>query len=108
RVVATFVAAARAAGLPTRELRARSYDGRSTYRTGIEGWYVRRDRSLGVGTDGRFYVLSAPGSLRALVRGVRLEPAAPPLVVGRGARDGESMPLAEQLRLRLEAGDDWP
>ena len=33
-------------------------------------------------------------------------PPAPPLRVGVGARDGESIPLARLLRQRLDAGDD--
>ena len=36
-----------------------------------------------------------------------MTPSDPPLAVGVGARDGESMPLKELLRLRLEAGDEW-
>jgi hypothetical protein len=28
-------------------------------------------------------------------------------VAGVGGRDGESMPLRDLLRLRLEAGSDW-
>jgi hypothetical protein len=103
-----FVRAALDRGLRTSTLRARAYNGRATYRTGLTGWYLKRNGSLGVGTDGRFYVLSAPTSLRARLSGTTLAPSDPPLVVGVGGRDGESMPLAELLQLRLDAGDDWP
>lgn len=106
-LIERFVAEARARGLRTTELRARSYSGRTTYRTGVTGWYLRRDRSLGVGEDGSFYVLSVPGSLADRFRGARLTPEDPPLAVGAGARDGESMALDALLRLRLESGDDW-
>jgi hypothetical protein len=106
--VAAFVDAARQRGLRTTRLRARSYNGRSTYRTGLVGWYLKKNGSLGVDTEGRFYVLSAATSLRARVTGATVPASDPPLVVGVGARDGESMPLADLLRLRLEAGDDWP
>jgi hypothetical protein len=106
--LARFVDAARERGLRTTPLRARSYNGRSTYRTGLSGWYLKKNGSLGVDTDGRFYVLSATTSLRSRVTGVTVPASDPPLAVGVGARDGESMPLADLLRIRLDAGDDWP
>jgi len=102
-----FVRAARARGIPPEQLRARAWGGRTTYRTGIAGWYLKRNGSLGADTEGNFYVLSAPTSLRARLRGVTLEPSEPPLVVGVGGRDGESMPLQQLLDLRLAAGTDW-
>jgi hypothetical protein len=108
RLVAEFARAARERGLRTSPLVARGYHGRGRYRTGLHGWYLRRDRSLAVGTDGSFYVLSVPPSLRARLAGASLEPQRPKLVVGEGGRDGESMPLAELLRQRLDAGDRWP
>ncbi len=104
-IVAGFVAEATSRGLRTERLRVRPYSGRGSYRTAVEGWYVRRDHSLGVGVDGEFYVLSVPTSLGARLSGARLEPSDPPLVAGRGARDGQSMDLAALLRKRLEAGD---
>lgn len=107
-LVTGFVAAATTRGLRTTLLRARAYNGRTTYRTGVTGWYLKRNGSLGVGTDGGFYVLSAPSSVRARLQGVTIAPSDPPLVVGVGGRDGESMPLQQLLDLRLAAGDDWP
>jgi hypothetical protein len=107
-LVDRFVAAATEQGLRTTPLRARAYSGRATYRTGLTGWYLKRNGSLGVGTDGSFYVLSAPSSLRSRLQGVTISPGDPPLVVGVGGRDGESMPLQQLLDLRLAAGDDWP
>lgn len=106
-LLAGFVAAATERGLATTELRARAFNGRTTYRTGITGWYLKRNGSLGVGTDGEFYILSAPTSLRARVTGADVHPSEPPLVVGVGGRDGESMPLAQLLELRLAGADDW-
>ncbi|HEX7187688.1 MAG TPA: hypothetical protein VF423_05640 [Actinomycetes bacterium] len=103
-----FVQTARDRGLQTAALRARAFSGRSTYRTGLTGWYLKRNGSLGVDTDGRFYVLSTPTSLRSRLSGAVVEPSDPPLIVGVGGRDGESMPLADLLALRLDAGDDWP
>ena len=70
-------------------------------------WYLRRNGSLGVDEDGEFYILSAPTSLAARLRGTTVAPSDPPLVAGVGGRDGESMPLRDLLRLRLEAGSDW-
>jgi hypothetical protein len=89
-------------------LRARSLDGRSRYRTDLHGWYLKRDRSIAVDTAGRFFVMSAPASLRARISGVTLAPDDPPMVVGAGGRDGDSMDLPALLELRLDAGDDWP
>ena len=65
-------------------------------------------RSVAVGTDGEFYLLTVPDSVRGRVTGVTLAPAQPRLVVGEGARDGERISLSELLDLRLAAGDDWP
>ncbi|MDP9416645.1 MAG: hypothetical protein M3P48_02165 [Actinomycetota bacterium] len=107
-IVADFVREAKERGLRPTALSARGYDGRARYRTGLEGWYVRRDGSLAVGTDGEFYLLTVPTSLRARFTGVEVHPDDPPLVVGAGGRDGESMPLGTLLRQRLDAGDDWP
>jgi hypothetical protein len=106
-LVADFVAEARARGLPTTSLTARAYDGRSTYRTGLTGWYVRRNHTIGVGEDGEFYVLSVPTSWRARFRGATVAPSDPPLVVGAGGRDGESIGLADLLRQRLDADNAW-
>ena len=106
-LLADFVRTAVERGLATSELRARAFNGRTTYRTGRTGWYLKRNGSLGVGTDGEFYVLSAPTSLRSRLAGADVPPSDPPLTVGVGGRDGESMPLAQLLELRLAAGDDW-
>ena len=107
-LVLDFVDNARRRGLTPGPLLARAGDGGSTYRTGLVGWYLKRDGSLGVTTDGEYYHLVTPGSLKARLRGVTLEPTDPPLQVGRGARDGESVALDVLLATRLEAGDDWP
>ncbi|WP_433533454.1 hypothetical protein ACQPYA_10500 [Micromonospora sp. CA-263727] len=107
-LVARFAADATARGLRTVRLSVTSYDGRHRYRTGLTGWYVDRARARGVDTRGRFYLLTVPASLRSSLLGADCEPSPPPLVVGRGGRDGESLPLATLLDQRLEAGDDWP
>jgi hypothetical protein len=108
KLVDDFVTEARARGLRTGSLLARAHNGRALYRTGLTGWYLKRNGSLAVTETGDFYIMSASSSLRARLKGTILAPGDPPLAVGVGARDGESMPLRELLRLRLAAGDDWP
>jgi hypothetical protein len=106
-LLADFVRRAREQGLASGPLRARSYGGSSSYRTGLRGWYLQPTGPWAVGEDGEFYVLLAsPGPL-GLLRGVEVEPTPPPPVVGRGARDGESMSLQELLERRLAVGNDF-
>ena len=106
-LVEQFARDALAAGITPERLSARAYNGSTRYKTQVMGWYLKRDRSLGVSTDGVFYVLSTAGGLSARLRGVTIEPGEPLLEIGRGARDGESMPLADALANRLAAGNDW-
>jgi len=106
-LVARFVTRARDAGVATSALLARGGDSRDTYRTGLTGWYLRRDGSLAVADDGEMYVLVVRRSLSSRLRGVRLVPDEPRLQAGIGARDGESIALAALLDLRLAAHDDW-
>jgi hypothetical protein len=96
-----FVARAKQAGLPTEELTARPYSGSGRYRTGIVGWYLRSTRSVGVDTDGSFYVLLVPPVRFGRWRTVRVDPSPPPLVVGKGAGDGEVFDLDVLLQKRL-------
>jgi hypothetical protein len=103
-----FVRAARSRGVKPVTLTARAYNGGGTYRTNRQGWYISVDRSVAIGTDGGYYVLSVPASLRARFTGASVDPQDPRLIVGEGARDGESMPLKSMLQMRLDAGNDWP
>jgi len=107
-LVAGFVAEAVRRHLATSSLQVRAGDSRDTYRSGLVGWYLRRDGSLAIAEDGEMYVLTAPRSLRSRFSGVTLTPTDPRLQAGIGARDGESVALATLLELRLAAGDDWP
>lgn len=102
-LVDRFVARATEAGLATEELTARPWTGRGRYRTGVVGWYLRRDRSVGVDVDGRFYVLVVAPERFGRWRTVRVDPTPPPLQVGRGARDGESVTLDALLEMRLQS-----
>src|SRR5262245_34609659 len=83
-----FVVRAAEDGLATEELLARPWSGRGRYRTGVVGWYLRSDRSVGVGRDGKYYVLVVPPVRFGRWRKVSLQPTPPPLVVGEGAGDG--------------------
>ncbi|MDG4809029.1 hypothetical protein O7634_19955 [Micromonospora sp. WMMD1120] len=105
-LVAWFVAEATRRGLPPTRLVARAYDARGRYRTRLTGWYVDQARSRAVDVDGNFYLLTVAGGLRAWVLGAEPEPTAPPLIVGAGGRDGESIPLRALLARRLDASDD--
>jgi len=103
-LIAQFVADATARGVAPVPLRATSYDGRARYRTSTRGWYLRRNQTVAVGTDGEFYLLSVPRSVRARFGGATLEPSDPPLILGKGARDGESIDLVDALAIAL--GDE--
>jgi hypothetical protein len=107
-LLADFVARAAERGLEPTVLSARSFDGRATYRTRLRGWYLKSDRSVAAGADGRYYALTVPSSLRARFTGAEVEPSPPRLVVGAGGGDGETMPLAQLLQRRLDAGVNWP
>ena len=101
-----FVERARQAGLPTEELTARPWSGRGRYRTGVMGWFLRRNGSVGVGTDGAFYVLNVAPVRLGRWRTVRIEPTPPPLIVGKGGGDGETFALDELLDMRLRRDAD--
>jgi hypothetical protein len=96
-----FIVDAKAAGLSPEPLRATLFDG-SSVKTDKAGWYIRKNRSVAVGEDGAYYVLTVPGGWKERLRGVRLKATPPPLEIGRGGRDGESGPMADFLRWTLE------
>jgi hypothetical protein len=100
-LIADFAAEARRRDLAPQKLTALAYNGRSRYRTGLRGWYIHPDRSLAVGLDGEFYVLGVPASLRSRILGAQLRPQDPMLIIGKGAKDGESISLRELLHRRL-------
>jgi hypothetical protein len=107
-MVAAFVEAMRSAGVEPTRLRAHAYSGGGRLRTDVVGWYVRRDQRAAVGTDGRWYVMVVAPSLRGRLTGVHVEASDAPLQVGAGGRDGDSIALESLLRLRLEAGPEFP
>jgi hypothetical protein len=101
RLIAEFVRTATERGPAPVALTAPAYHGRTRYRTKLRGWYLDAGRSLAVGTDGEFYVLGVPNSVRARLLGADVRPTAPPLIVGEGGRDGEAIALSELLERRL-------
>jgi hypothetical protein len=103
-----FVRKAAERGLAPVPLSASSFDGRATYRTRLRGWYLKRNRSVAVGADSEYYVLTVPSSLRARFAGAEVTPSLPRLVIGAGGGDGETLPLAQLLERRLDAGVPWP
>lgn len=103
-----FVRRAAERGLAPQPLAARSVDGRCTYKTHVRGWYLKSNRSVAVGDDGEYYVLTVPASLRARFAGADLAPSMPRLIIGAGGGDGETVPLTQLLDRRLDAGGSWP
>lgn len=100
-----FVADATGAGLAPEPLRARGLGGsKRTFRTDRRGWYLRRDHSIAVDVDAHYLVLTVPVSWSALFTGATVVASTPPLVVGRGGKDGDAIDLADLLARRLAAG----
>ena len=56
RIVDLFLQVARNDGLEAVPLRVRGYSG-GTARTPLHGWYLRSDGTVGIDTEGRFYIL---------------------------------------------------
>ena len=93
-----FIGKAMELGIAPEPLRARTFAG-AEVKTDKVGWYIRKNKSIAVGTDGGYYQLtvSGAGGLMERLRGVKLAATPPPLVVGRGGRDGETGDLVEFL-----------
>ncbi len=98
-----FLKDAAAAGIAPQPLRAELYSGHRV-KTDQSGWYLRKNESIAIGADGSYYILTVPGGLKERLRGVRLKASPPPLIVGKGGRDGETGDLVEFLARRLAQG----
>lgn len=96
-----FIAKAREVGLEPQPLRATLLTGQSV-KTDKSGWYLRRNRSLAIGEDGGYYVLTIPGGLAERIRGAKLSRTPPPIYVGAGGRDGETGELKWFLEQALQ------
>lgn len=98
-----FLRDAAAAGIAAEPLRATLYTGQSV-KTDKRGWYLRKNKSVAIGEDGGYYILTVPGGWTERLRGVQLRTSPPPLIVGKGGRDGETGDLIEFLDRRLQQG----
>lgn len=98
-----FLVDVAAAGVPPVPLEANLLGG-GRAKTDQRGWYLRRNKSLAIGVDGSYYVLTVPGGWRERLFGTTLTPTLPVLVIGRGGRDGETGDLTEFLQWILERG----
>lgn len=96
-LLAEFVATAPTVGLDPELLTTGTHSGNGRYKTNVLGWYLKSDKSLAVDTDGRFYILSVANSLLARFTGAQITPSDPPLILGAGGRDGESIDLTEAI-----------
>jgi hypothetical protein len=103
KLIDEFLVKASALGIEPEPLRATLYTGQSV-KTDKRGWYLRKNRSLAIGDDGSYYILTVPGGLRERFSGAKLRASPPPLIVGKGGRDGESGDIADFLAWRLQAG----
>lgn len=95
-----FVATAGARGLRPEPLRALLMDG-TRVKSDQVGWYLNKGQTLAIGPDGRFFKLLTTGGRFARFTGVKLSPSMPPMVVGRGGRDGETGDLKDFLERTL-------
>ncbi len=100
-LIADFVRTAVEREVAPVPLRAQGYGGRGRYRTPLRGWYLRKDETVAVATDGEFYVLTVPRTLGAALHGATPRPQDPPLVIGAGGKDGESLDLGVALARAL-------
>lgn len=83
-------------GIAPVPLKAVTLEGHAV-KTDKTGWYLRQNHSIAIDVDGGYHVLTVPGGWKERLRGVKLIPTDPPLVVGRGGRDGETGDLKEFL-----------
>ena len=96
-----FVATAKSRGLTPEPLRAQLMDG-TRVKSDQVGWYLNKARTLAIAPDGRFFQLLTTGGRLARFTGVKLSPSPPPLVIGRGGRDGETGDLKDFLARTLD------
>lgn len=70
-------------------------------KTNLTGWYLKTDHSVAVATDGHFYVLIQDLTWLERLRGYTPTPSDPPLIVGAGGGDGETIDMDAALALHL-------
>ena len=101
-----FVAAARREGIEPEPLLVKAKDGKHRAKTPLNGWYLKADQSVAVDEKGDFYILIGPLTLRERLTGVKPTSSAPPLILGKGGRDGEQIDLTESLSARIPSWRD--
>lgn len=101
-----FIGAARREGVAPEVLYVKAKDGRHRAKTPLMGWYLKADQSVAVDEAGNFYILIAPLTLKERLTGVKPPPSAPPLILGKGGRDGEQIDLVEALSARIPTWRD--
>lgn len=97
-IIDAFLATAATDAVPPEPLEVKGRSG-GRARTSLRGWYLKTDRSAAVATDGGFYVLIADLGVRERWRGYTPTPVDPPLIVGEGGGDGETIDMAAALEL---------
>lgn len=102
-----FVRAANELEVPPAHLEMRDGQGKRKSRTDKTGWYLKADKSMAVDTDGQFYLLTAPLSIKDMILGSHPESSPPPLVLGKGGRDGEQIDLVDALTKVIPTWRDY-
>lgn len=96
-IIDAFLASAQTDAVPPEPLMVKGRSG-GRAKTTLRGWYLKTDNSVAVATDGRFYVLTADLGLRERLRGYTPKPTPPPLIVGEGGGDGETIDMTDALQ----------
>ncbi|TNU76166.1 hypothetical protein FH969_04315 [Miniimonas arenae] len=99
-MIDAFLATAERDAVPPEPLVVRGRKGGQA-KSGLMGWYLKTDRSVAVATDGHFYVMTADLGLVERMRGYRPKPVQPPLIVGEGGGDGETIDMDAALARHL-------
>jgi len=97
-LLAKFLPIVTAHGPAPVDLMVQGYGGVGLAPTHLKGWYLRNNRTCALGTDGKFYVLIAPLSrFHPKWRKIKIAPSRPPLIIGEGGKDGDTIELSESL-----------
>jgi len=97
-LLAEFLPVVKARGPAPVELLVQGYGGQGSAKSNLRGWYLRNNRTCALGTDGKFYVLIAPLSrLHPRFMRINVRPTRPPMILGEGGKDGDTIDLADAL-----------
>ena len=93
-----FLPVVKAYGPAPVDLIVQGYGGVGEARTNLKGWYLRNNRTCALGTDGKFYVLIAPlNRFHPPFLKIKVAPTRPPMIIGEGGKDGDSIDLSDAL-----------